>query len=116
MIIDNFDDEEKTLSELQSEPAYKELIETSGLKILFTTRSCPNDKTNELMPFDEETALKLFKSISPVEDADLKIVCELIREVECHPMMVEMLAKYSRRFMARYSLQGTFDKIQIRKN
>ena len=93
LIIDNFDDDEKTISQLQSEPAYKDLVQTSGLTILFTTRSRPNEIAKELMPFDEETAMKLFKSISPVEDKNDQIVREILREVNFHPLIVENLAK-----------------------
>ena len=93
LIVDNFDDAEKNISQLQNEVAYTELVEKSGMKILFTTRSRPDKITKELMPFDEETAWKLFNSISPVSEKDVEIVRELIREVDFHPMTIELLAK-----------------------
>ena len=93
LIVDNFDDDEKTLSALMDEPAYREVVNGTGLKILFTTRSRPDEITKELMPLDEENAMKLFTSISPVAQEDEQIVRELIREADCHPMTVELLAK-----------------------
>ena len=93
LVVDNFDDDEKNISELKKEAAYKDLVEGTGLKILFTTRSRPDEKTEELLSLDEENALKLFTSISPVAPDDEKIVRELLREADCHPMTVELLAK-----------------------
>lgn len=89
LIIDNFDAEDKVLAELQAEPAYRELLGLD-MKILFTTRSRPNNSVPELEPLDEENALRLFKSIAP-GDAE-EIVRKLLREVDCHPMTVEILA------------------------
>ena len=89
MIIDNFDAEDKMLAELQAEPAYRELLGL-GMRILFTTRSRPNNAMPELEPLDEENSLRLFKSIVPVDDEE--IVRKLLREVDCHPMTVEILA------------------------
>lgn len=93
LIVDNFDDEEKSLSTLMNEVAYKDLVYGTGLKILLTTRSRPDEATKELTALSEENALKLFKSISPVSAEDEALVRELIREVACHPMTVELLAK-----------------------
>ena len=93
LIVDNFDDDDKTISDLQSEPAYDEIVNDTGLKFLFTTRSRPDESTKELQPLTEEFALKLFRSISPIAERDLPIVRELLREVDCHPMTVELLAK-----------------------
>lgn len=91
LIVDNFDNETKTLAELQREPAYKDLS-ASGMKILFTTRSRPNDSVPELEPLDEENALTLFKSVAKISADEENIVRKLIREVDCHPMTVEILA------------------------
>ena len=93
LIVDNFDDDEKSLQTLINEPEYIEVVTGTGMKILFTTRSRPDESTKELMPFDEVNAMKLFTSISPVAKADEKIVRELIREVDYHPMTIELLAK-----------------------
>ena len=93
LIVDNFDDENLSFAELQSEPAYAEVVYGTGLKFLFTTRSRPDETTKELQALSEENALKLFTSISPVAEKDLPIVRELLREVDCHPMTVELLAK-----------------------
>ena len=91
LIVDNFDSDSKTLAELQREPAYKDLL-ALDMKILFTTRSRPDDLTVELEPLDEETALKLFLSIAQISPQDEDVVRKLIREVACHPMTVEILA------------------------
>lgn len=91
LIIDNFDAEDRILAELMAEPAYKELLGL-GMKILFTTRSRPNNFVPELEPLNEENSLTLFKSIVKVDDTDEEIVRKLIREVDYHPMTVEILA------------------------
>ena len=91
LIIDNFDDETKSLVELQREPAYKDII-SLDMKILFTTRSRPYDSTPELNPLDEESAFTLFKSVTKISLDEESIVRKLIREVDCHPMTVEILA------------------------
>lgn len=93
LIVDNFDDDEKNISTLQCDPAYNDVVNGSGMKILFTTRSRPDEITKELSPLSEEDAMKLFKSISPVAKDDEPIVRELIRETDCHPMTIELLAK-----------------------
>ena len=91
LIIDNFEHEEKDISQLQQEEAYKDIIGLN-MKILFTTRSRPNNSTSELMPIDEENAFTLFNSITKVTADEEKFVKKLIREVDCHPMTVELLA------------------------
>ncbi len=91
LIIDNFDDEKKSLAELQREPAYKDLLGLD-MKILFTTRSRPNNFVPELQPLDEESALTLFKSVMKISPDEENIIRKLIREVDCHPMTVEILA------------------------
>ena len=91
LIVDNFDHEDKILGELQREPAYKDLLGLD-MKILFTTRSRPNNTAPELEPLNEENSLTLFKSIAKVDASDEEIVRKLIREVDCHPMTVEILA------------------------
>ncbi len=92
LIIDNFDSTEKSISELQSEAEYKDIL-SLDMKILFTTRSRPNDSTPELNPLTEENALSLFKSIVKFQDKEKNIVLKLIQEVDCHPMTVEILAR-----------------------
>lgn len=91
LIVDNFDHENKILGELQNEAAYKELLGL-GMKILFTTRSRPNSTAPELEPLNEENSLTLFKSIAKFEAKDEETIRKLIREVDCHPMTVEILA------------------------
>ena len=91
LIVDNFDSEKETIGELQQESAYKELINLD-MKILFTTRSRPNDIAPELEPLNEEDSLLLFKSIAKISAQDEGIVRKMIREVDCHPMTVELLA------------------------
>ena len=92
LIVDNFDDAESSLAELQLEPAYKDLLGLN-MKILFTTRSRPNDSVAELAPLSEENSLTLFKSIAKVSLDEEKIVRKLIREVDYHPMTIEILAR-----------------------
>lgn len=91
LIVDNFDSDIKTLSELMREPAYKELIGLD-MKILFTTRSRPNNSVPELESLSEENALSLFNSIAKYSSKEETFVRKLIREVDFHPMTVEILA------------------------
>lgn len=91
-IIDNFDSDEKTLAELQQEPAYQDLLGL-GMKILFTTRSRPNASVAELKPLSENDCMTLFNSIMKFSPDKRTIVSKLIREVDCHTMMVEMMAR-----------------------
>lgn len=91
LIVDNFDNDTKTLAELQQEQAYKELL-SLDMKVLFTTRSRPNDFVPELEPLNEEDSLLMFKSIVKVSADKEGIVRKLIREVDYHPMTVELLA------------------------
>lgn len=93
LIVDNFDDEERPLSDLMNESAYREVVNGTGMRILFTTRSRPDECAKELTEFDEENAMKLFTSISPVVEADEPVVRELIRKSDCHTMTIELLAK-----------------------
>lgn len=90
LIVDNFDSDDKTLDEMKLEPAYSDL-QGLGLKLLFTTRSRPDETTPELKPLTEDDAMKLFSSICFVEDETL--VRKLLREVLCHTMTVELLAR-----------------------
>lgn len=92
LIVDNFDGEDLTLAELQREPAYKDLLGL-GMKILFTTRSRPNETVAELESPDEEKSLTLFRSVAKVSPEEEPFVRKMIREVDCHPMTVEILAR-----------------------
>lgn len=92
LIIDNFDSDNKTLDNLRSEPAYRDLLGL-GIKILFTTRSRPDEKTLELEPLSEKNCLKLFKDIAKFSTADEPIICNIIHEVDNHTMTVDMLAR-----------------------
>lgn len=129
LIVDNFDDDEKPIAVLQKEAAYKEVVYGSGMKILFTTRSRPDEVTKELTPLEEEDAMRLFTSISPVAEQDKQIVRELIREADCHPMTVELLAKTRenswqsisyeellRRLRYRNAADENFPGVSIKKN
>ena len=102
LIIDNFEREGTDLAELQREPAYQELI-GSGLRILFTTRSRPDQTTPELGALSEDDAFALFIKITR-DDSDGKkkielapedeeLIRELLREIEYHPLTVELSAE-----------------------
>lgn len=92
LIIDNFDSDNKTLDDLRSEPAYRDLLGL-GIKILFTTRSRPDEKTLELEPLSEKNCLKLFKDIAKFSTTDEPIIRNIIHEVDNHTMTVDMLAR-----------------------
>lgn len=92
LVVDNFDHDEKGIDELRRETAYRDLIGLD-MKWVFTTRSRPDDKTPELGPLDEDSTLSLFNSIATVDEDDAPYVIELIREVDCHPYAVELIAK-----------------------
>ncbi len=91
LIVDNFENENLDLAALQVEPAYQDLVGLD-MHILFTTRSRPNTPALELGTLTEKNALTLFKSIAKIKRGELPIVQKLLREVQFHPMAVELLA------------------------
>lgn len=100
LIIDNFEREDTDLAELQREEAYRDIV-NSGVRILFTTRSRPDLTTPELNPFDEKSAFALFKNIVCGSENDSrkftpdeeKIIGKLLREIEYHPLTIELAAR-----------------------
>ncbi len=91
LIVDNFESENVELAALQAEPAYQDIIGLD-MHILFTTRSRPNTPALELGTLTEKNALTLFKSIAKIKRGELPIIKKLLREVQFHPMAVELLA------------------------
>ena len=91
LIIDHFEQEGKDITQLQQEPAYRELVGLN-LHLLFTSRSRPDKATPELSPLQEADALTLYESITKVHPKDREDVLALLREVRCHPLVVELSA------------------------
>ena len=115
MIIDNFDSETQTPAELQSSPAYFDLL-SLNMKILFTTRSRPEETANlELKPLSEEDCLKLFKAVAKFSPEDEPVVRKLIREVDSHAMTVEMLARTISRSWGTLSPKELLDLLRSQK-
>ena len=91
LIIDNFENENLDIAALQAEPAYQDIIGLD-MYILFTTRSRPNNSALELGTLAEKDAMTLFKSIAKIKRGETSIVQKLLREVQFHPMAVELIA------------------------
>ena len=102
LIVDNFDSETTDIARLQQEPAFKE-ITGLDLHVLFTTRSRPDATTPELGPFSENSAFTLFSKIVyddsdggakiAIPDDEEKSIRELLREIDYHPLTVELAAR-----------------------
>lgn len=102
LIVDDFNRENVDLTELKAEKAYSDIV-NSGLRVIFTTRSRPDNVTPELGPFSESEAYALFTKITRDDtggaqeitlDADEDAtVRKLLREIEYHPLTVELAAK-----------------------
>ena len=90
-VVDNFDSETRTLSELLSEDICKEFL-ALPIHVLFTTRFRPNTEVQELESLAEKDLLKLFRSCAPDVDAADEEILELIRAVDGHSLTVELLA------------------------
>ena len=90
LIIDNFDRPGKSLADLRAEKAYQELTQC-GLTLVFTTRS--EAPGVEICPLAEETLLGMIRRDYRDEDVTEEQLLELIRAVDGHTMMVDLLGK-----------------------
>lgn len=97
LIVDNFDSDTKTIDELRTEPTYRELLGLN-LRILFTTRSRPDETTPELQSLSERDCMSLFNKIAKefVDEEELAVRA-LIREVNFHTMTIELMARMLRK-------------------
>lgn len=92
LIVDGFEREGADIAELRAEPEYAELCGLR-LKLLFTTRSRPDEVTPELGALSEESAYALYESITPVLESGRAQVRELLRALGCHTLAVELSAR-----------------------
>lgn len=92
LIVDNFDVEGKSLSDLQSEPAYQELV-SGGFKLIFTTRYPVNRPEWEIRPLTPEYRLKLMRNLSQGIRATDEELLELIDAVDGHTLTLALMAK-----------------------
>ena len=90
LVIDNFDWPGKSLADLQAEKAYQELTQC-GLTLVFTTRS--EAPGVEIGPLAEETLLGMIRRDYRDEDVADGELLKLIRAVDGHTMMVDLLGK-----------------------
>ena len=92
LIVDNFDVEGKTLDELRSEPACRELL-SGGFRLIFTTRSPLPRPDWEIKAMTREYQLKLMRNHTPnicATDAELEA---LIDAVDGHTLTLSLMAK-----------------------
>ena len=102
LIIDNFDWPGKTLAELQAEESYRELTQC-GLRLVLTTRS--EAPGVEIGPLAEDTLLGMIRrdyQSDPGEDEALR---KLIRAVDHHTMMADLLGKTLARSRGRVTVE-----------
>ena len=101
LVIDNFDRPGKSLVDLQAEKAYQELTQC-GLTLVFTTRS--EAPGVEIGPLAEETLLGMIRRDYRDEDVTDGELVKLIRAVDGHTMMVDLLGKTLARSRGRVSV------------
>ena len=101
LIIDNFDRPGKSLADLRAEKAYQELTQC-GLTLVFTTRS--EAPGVEICPLAEETLLDMIRPDYMDEDVTEEQLLKLIRAVDGHTMMVDLLGKTLARSRGRVSV------------
>lgn len=92
LIIDNFDSDNKSLSELKQEEAYRDIIGLD-LHIVFTTRKKPDKSTPEILPLKEEELLKVMRYYTKKQKISNDKMIHLIKLVGHHTMTVELIAK-----------------------
>lgn len=93
LIIDNFDNEEKTLDEMRRE---KEFIELAGLgvRLIFTTRYPVGRKEWEIAELDREALLNVMKfHLKSVPVPSDEKLYEMIDAVGSHTLTVSLMAK-----------------------
>ena len=101
LIIDNFDRPGKSLADLRAEKAYQELTQC-GLTLVFTTRS--EAPGVEICPLAEGTLLGMIRRNYRDEDVTEEQLLKLIRAVDGHTMMVDLLGKTLARSRGRVSV------------
>ena len=101
LVIDNFDRPGKSLADLQAEKAYQELTQC-GMTLAFTTRS--EAPGVEIGPLAEETLLGMIRRDYRDEDVADEELLKLIRAVDGHTMMVDLLGKTLARSRGRVSV------------
>lgn len=94
LIIDNYDEEDKTWFEMTREPAYRDLCRLP-MHVLFTTRNRPDSSEGaiEVTALSDEELLTLmhrYLSDTAVTDKDL---LALIRETNGHTLLAELIAR-----------------------
>lgn len=94
-VIDNFDDDEKTLQELQAEPEYDQFLQLP-IRVLFMTRFEPHRKAPPLGKMQPEHLVRLFcnasgKRVEELSEEDSKNIGKLIGRVDSHPLTVELM-------------------------
>lgn len=92
LIIDNFEKEGKTLTELKQEDAYRDIIGIH-MHVIFTTRNRPDTITPEVQPLKEKDLLKMMKHYLGDKIISDDILLQLIKAVDSHTMSVELIAK-----------------------
>ena len=106
LIIDNFDRPGKSLADLRAEKAYQELTQC-GLTLVFTTRS--EAPGVEICPLAEETLLGMIRRDYRDEDVADGELLKLIRAVDGHTMMVDLLGKTLARSRGRVNVSDLLE-------
>ena len=106
LVIDNFDWPGKSLADLQAEKAYQELTQC-GLTLVFTTRS--EAPGVEIGPLAEENLLGMIRRDYRDEDVADGELLKLIRAVDGHTMMVDLLGKTLARSRGRVKVSDLLE-------
>lgn len=92
LIVDNFEKAGKTIAELKSESAYKELV-SIRMHVIFTTRNRPDKYTKEIRSLKNEDLLSMMKHYLGSTYVSDNLLLQLIDAVDSHTMAVELIAK-----------------------
>ena len=111
LIIDNFDWPGKTLTQLQSEQSFADLTR-AGLKLVFTTRYAVEVPEWKIGPISDEDLLALMRQSCAEEDATRDDLLALIRAVDGHTLMVDLMAKTMRRSRGRVTPQTLLQALE----
>lgn len=93
LIVDNFDNDEKTLDELRREKEFKDIIGLK-LKLIFTTRYPVGRKDWEITELDKEALLNIMKFyLKSVPVPPEEKLYELVEAAGSHTLTVVLMAK-----------------------
>ena len=111
IVIDNFDKEDVSINELRNETEFRQLMSLS-INYLITTRSRPDETTQELGPLSETDLIALFNSCCSNCSASKEEILDLIHLIDGHPLTVELAARAIASRWTPLSFKDVYDRIK----